>query len=65
MVWEEGLADLVEANVDVLQSLDTKTGMYPFMLAATLDGRVAVNTTYQLLIKKPFLVKGAIKDGSD
>eukprot|EP00529_Nitzschia_sp_RCC80_P018606 CAMPEP_0113475664 /NCGR_PEP_ID=MMETSP0014_2-20120614/19241_1 /TAXON_ID=2857 /ORGANISM="Nitzschia sp." /LENGTH=501 /DNA_ID=CAMNT_0000368599 /DNA_START=395 /DNA_END=1901 /DNA_ORIENTATION=+ /assembly_acc=CAM_ASM_000159 len=60
MVWEEGLSDIVEANVDILQTSDIKTGLYPFMLAAALDGRVAVNTTYQLLIKKPFLVKGAL-----
>lgn len=60
MAWKEGLGDIVDADVDVLQKVDSKTGLFPFMLAASLGGRVAVNTTYQLLLAKPYLIKGAI-----
>lgn len=62
MVWEEGMQSLVHANTDVLSALDPQTGLYPFLQAAALDGRVAVNTTYQLLCRRPDLVKGATLD---
>jgi ankyrin repeat protein len=60
MAWEDGLGDLVNANTDILGRLDTDTNLYPFLLTASLGGRVAVNTTYQLLCKRPDLVRGAI-----
>lgn len=60
MAWEEGLRDIVNTNTDVLGSIDSETGLYPFLLAASLGGRVAVNTSYQLLCERPDLVKGAI-----
>jgi hypothetical protein len=62
MVFEEGLGDIVEANTDVLGVLDKQTTLYPFLLAGTLGGRAAVNTTYQLLVAKPHLVKDAIEN---
>lgn len=61
MVWEEGLGEIVKADTDVLASRDKETGLYPFLLAASEGGRVAVNTTYQLLCAKPHLVKDALK----
>jgi hypothetical protein len=59
MVWEEGLGDIVEANAEALGVPDASTNLYPFLFAASLGGRVAVNTTYQLLLVKPHLVKDA------
>jgi hypothetical protein len=60
MVWGEGLEEIVKANTDVLATNDQETGLYPFLLAASLGGRVAVNTTYQLLCAKPYLVKDSL-----
>lgn len=60
MGWEEGLGDIVHANVDVLATADMETGLCPFLLAASLGGRVAVNSTFALLSLKPHLVKWAI-----
>jgi hypothetical protein len=60
MAWEEGLNKLVEANPEVLSFQDRETGLYPFLLAASEGGTVAVNTTYQLLTAKPYLVKDAM-----
>jgi hypothetical protein len=62
MVWEEGLGDIVAANPDVVGVPEHHTNLYPFLLAASLSGRVAVNTTYQLLLAKPYLVKDAIEN---
>lgn len=59
MVWEEGVGDIANANTEILGIPDIQTGLYPFLLSATLGGRVAVNTTYQLLLAKPHLVKEA------
>lgn len=59
MTWDEGLKDLVNANTDILGSTDTETNLYPFLLASSLGGRVAINTSYELLCKRPDLVKGA------
>jgi hypothetical protein len=59
MVWEEGLSEIVTANSDALGVPDIQSNLYPFLLAGTLGGRVAVNTTYQLLLAKPHLLKDA------
>jgi hypothetical protein len=59
MVWEEGLEEIVKANSDVLSVPDNQTNLYPFLLAGTSGGHVAVNTTYQLLLANPHLVKNA------
>lgn len=61
MAWEEGLEIIVTANTDVLGTTDQETGLYPFLLAASLSGRVAVNTTYQLICAKPHLLKEAVQ----
>ena len=60
MAWEEGLKEIVQANTDVLGTRDTETGLYPFLLASSLGGRVAVETSYQLLCERPDLVRQAI-----
>jgi hypothetical protein len=60
MAYEEGLGEIVRADTDILASIDKDTGLYPFLLAASEGGRVAVNTTYQLLCAKPHLVKEAL-----
>lgn len=57
MAWGDGLGNLVDAHPEILESTDTQTGLYPFLLAASLSGKVAINTTYQLLCKQPDLVK--------
>lgn len=59
MAWDEGLGDLVKACPNILGSIDLHTGLYPFLLAASLSGKVAVNTTYQLLSQQPDLLKEA------
>lgn len=60
MAWDEGLKEIVQGNTDVLGTSDTETGLYPFLLASSLDGRNAVETSYQLLCERPDLVKQAI-----
>jgi len=62
MGWDDGLGELVYADVDVLSSTDKETGLFPFLLAASLGGKVAINTAYQLLCAKPHLVKAAVED---
>jgi len=57
MAWDEGVAALVEAQPEILSSIDDKTCLYPFLLAASLDGNVAVETTYQLLCANPHVAK--------
>ena len=59
MGWDEGLGMIANANTDVLSQTDSDTGLYPFLLAASLSGRVAVNTSFQLLCANPYLVKEA------
>jgi hypothetical protein len=61
MGWEEGLEVIVKADTEILASTDTETRLYPFLLAACADGRVAVNSTYNLLCAKPHLIKEGIK----
>ncbi|KAG7353655.1 ankyrin repeat domain protein [Nitzschia inconspicua] len=62
MVWEEGLGEIANTNTEILGILDNHTKLYPFLLAASLGGRVAVNTTYQLLLAKPHLIKEAVEN---
>ena len=61
MAWKDGLSQLVQANPEALLSVqDRETGLYPFLLEASQGGNVAVNTTYELLLLKPDLVKDAL-----
>ena len=57
IAWDAGLETLVKAQPDILSSVDSETGLYPFLLAASLDGKVTLETTYQLLCANPHLVK--------
>jgi len=57
MAWDAGVKALVSAQPDILSSMDRETGLYPFLLAASLDGKVAVETTFQLLSAKPHVAK--------
>eukprot|EP00934_Nitzschia_sp_Nitz4_P003463 Nitzschia sp. Nitz4//scaffold56_size114212//70126//71223//NITZ4_003956-RA/size114212-processed-gene-0.42-mRNA-1//1//CDS//3329554724//3453//frame0 len=59
MSWEEGLSDIIAANPDVLDEKDVETSLCPFLLAASLDGKVAINTTFNLLINNPSMVRWA------
>ena len=56
--WENGLQEIVNADMSVVSPYRHAPtgGLYPFQLAATQGGRVAVNTTYQLLCAHPNLV---------
>ena len=56
MGWEEGLGEIVKAKTDILSTKDLDTGLYPFLLAASVGGRVSVNSCYNLLIMKPHLI---------
>lgn len=60
MAWEEGLKGIVHANTDTLGTRDAETGLYPFLLASSMDGGVAVDTSYQLLCERPDLVKQSV-----
>lgn len=56
MSWEDGLGQLVKADYDGLGLPDRQTGLFPALLAASLGGNVAVNTTFCLLTAKPDLI---------
>ena len=60
MGWEEGLGEIIKADSDTLSSRDMDTALYPFLLAASVGGRVAVNNTYNLLIANPHLIREAL-----
>lgn len=57
MSWNGGVGELVKAQPDILSSRDRTTGLFPFLLAASLTGKVAVENTYELLVANPHLVK--------
>ena len=57
MRWKEGVEVLVKSQPDILVSMDRETGLYPFLLAASLDGKIAVETTYHLLSANPHIAK--------
>mmetsp|Transcript_29853 Transcript_29853/g.63918 ORF Transcript_29853/g.63918 Transcript_29853/m.63918 type:complete len:369 (-) Transcript_29853:59-1165(-) len=57
--WEDGLGEIVDACCDVLAIPDKETGLYPFLLCASLGGNVAANTVFHLLAAKPDLVRDA------
>ena len=61
MDWKDGLESLVRANPDLLATIvDSSTGLPPFLLAASVGGRVAVNTVYHLLCHRPDVVARAV-----
>jgi hypothetical protein len=57
MAWDQGVEELVKAQPEILSSTDLETGLYPFLLAASLTGKVALETTYQLITAYPHSVK--------
>ena len=59
IAWEDGLGEITEADCNVLGIPDPQTGLYPFLMSASLGGNVAVNTTFRLLTAKPDLVREA------
>lgn len=54
--WENGLDELLKAATAVVNRRDTVTGLFPFQLAASVGGKVAIDTTYHLLCTKPDLI---------
>ena len=59
MAWEDGFSEVVAKDCDVLGLCDRQTGLYPFLLCASLGGNVAVNNAFCLLTAKPDLVRNA------
>jgi len=58
---DEGVQALVDAYPDALTTPDTKTNLYPFMLAASIGrGRGDCSTIYALLRDAPELILSAI-----
>lgn len=54
--WDNGLDLIVSATTCVVGQKDIKTKLYPFQYAAAQGGKVAIETTYQLLCTRPDLV---------
>ena len=54
--WHSGVDVLVEAAPHTLGYRDRTTRLLPFQLAATQDGRQAVETSFQLLRRQPDLL---------
>ena len=68
--WDDGLEDILNANVNALEDIDEVTSMYPFMLAATAMSTLPIESTsttqksmcdlssvYQLLRKYPNIIE--------
>lgn len=53
---QNGLDLVVQADPTALEKPDPVTGLFPFLLAAVVGGRVAVDTIFHLLLKHPSLV---------
>lgn len=60
MNWNDGLKHIVEANIAALDITDSKTGLYPFMLAASNQSRFVtpsnLETIYELLRLNPAMI---------
>jgi len=52
--WSRGLEDVVNANHVALEIVDTKTQLYPFMLACNSDD---LNSVYELLRRSPNVIQ--------
>lgn len=55
--WENGVDILIERDSHAIHRLDARTGLYPFQLAASVGGKVSVETTYHLLRRQPDLLE--------
>lgn len=51
--WDNGVGEILRANMDVLSVVDSETKLHPFQLAAFVGGHEALNTTFQLLSALP------------
>ncbi|CAJ1954354.1 unnamed protein product [Cylindrotheca closterium] len=57
MTWEKGIKDIVRTHPESLYSTDHQTGLFPFLLAASLNQEANMETSYQLLCSNPSLLK--------
>mmetsp|Transcript_14130 Transcript_14130/g.32888 ORF Transcript_14130/g.32888 Transcript_14130/m.32888 type:complete len:377 (+) Transcript_14130:103-1233(+) len=59
MAWDDGLGELLAREYcdAQLALFDPETGLYPFLLCASLGGKVAVNNVFCMLVAKPDLVR--------
>lgn len=62
---EEGLERIVAAYPVAVEQQDTKSRLYPFMLAATSNKNESINEVYYLLRMHPSFVEGGIKPSDD
>lgn len=51
--FENGVGEILKADMRVVSAKDTETGLYPFQLAAAVGGPECLNTTFQLLSALP------------
>jgi hypothetical protein len=51
--FENGVGEILKADMRVVSTKDTETALYPFQLAAAVGGPEALNTTFQLLSALP------------
>jgi hypothetical protein len=67
--WSEGIAALCDGDANIPTEADAGTGLYPFMMAATvlhdstgapLSGEIVAGTIYELLRRAPELVVSAL-----
>ena len=54
--WHNGVDEIVRCGSGVLQRRDASSRLLPFQLAASIGGRVAVETTYHVLCQQPDLL---------
>ena len=61
VAWDDGLGELLATeSCDTQLGLpDPETGLYPFLLCASLGGGAAVNNVFCMLVAKPDLVRSA------
>lgn len=59
--WDNGIDIIVNTHVDTVYEKQYVTKLYPFQYAALQGGKVAAETTYQLLCKRPDLVSADSK----
>ena len=55
--WENGVDKLLEIDSTVVYRRDPTTGLYPYLLAASIGGKFGVETTFHLLLSQPDLLQ--------
>lgn len=55
--WANGVDALIAVDSSAASWRDPHTGLYPFQLAASIGGKVALETTYHLLLTQPDLIQ--------